>query len=185
MKNQFYISFIFLISTPFIGISQNSFELTGGAGYTAIDIEELVEQDEVKGTFATDWGQASYGISGQYFFAAKGNIGFGAELMYQYWYWYNVSVPFGTQRIFREYSVSAFKVTPIVRFGTNSSFAFDIGPEINFSDGIILGILLSANYNIRISDNIEIPIKVRVDIIDQIVVAVPITLNTGIRIKLQ
>lgn len=72
---------------PFLIYSQSSIEFTLGAGFTAIDIEGLVEKDEIGGAVAPDWGQASYGLSAQYFMEPKGNVSFGAELMYQYLYW--------------------------------------------------------------------------------------------------
>lgn len=182
MKKNLFISMIFLL--PLVGFSQKSVEFTVGAGATVIDIESLVEKDEVTGTFATDWRTLNFGISGQYFFASKGNFSFGAELMYQYLYWYSVSVPYSSQTIYREYSVSAIKITPLFRYGVNSAFTFDIGPEFNFMDGLNLGLLMSANYYIPVSDKIDIPLKVRLDIISSIVMTLPISLNAGIRIKM-
>ena len=182
MKKIKFILFIFLL--PITGISQTSVEFSLGLGGTAIDIESLVEEDEIDGTFATDWGTMNYGISGQYFFATKGNFSFGSELMYQYLYWYSVAVPYGSQPIYREYSVSAIKLTPILRYQVSSAFAFDIGPEFNFMEGLNLGLLISANYYITVSDKIDIPLKVRFDIMNNIVITVPISLNAGIRIKL-
>jgi len=181
MKCYIFISSIFLFSQ--VGFSQ-SFEFTIGAGVTAIDVEQLVEKDEIAGTTAEEWEVFNYGISGQYFLASRGSLMFGAELMYQYLYYYRVNVPFGEVDIFREYFVNAIKITPIVRFGINDSFAFDLGPEFNFMDGLSLGLLVSANYYIPISDKIDIPIKVRVDIINDIVITVPISLNVGMRIKM-
>lgn len=176
--------FWLIIFVPMICLSQQTIEFTLGAGYTAIDIEGLVEKDEISGTTTLDWGQANYGISTQYFLDPMGNISFGAELMYQYLYWYNVRVPFGSQPIRREYTVDAIKVTPMVRFGAGSVFSFDLGPEFNFSDGTEVGLMMSANYNIPISDNVEVPIKFRLDVINKIVVTAPISLNAGIRIML-
>jgi len=182
MKRNLFLSMIFLL--PLVCYSQKSIEFTIGLGVTVIDIESLVEEDEVAGTIASDWGTMNFGVSGQYFFASKGNLGLGAELMYQNLYWYSVSVPYGSQTIYREYSVSAIKITPILRYGLNSNFAFDIGPEFNFMDGLKLGLLLSANYNIPVSDKIYIPLKVRLDIINNIVMTLPISLNAGILIKM-
>jgi len=182
MKKGILISIIYLI--PLIGFSQNSVEFTFGAGGTVVDIESIVDEDEVSGTIATDWGTLNWGISGQFIHATKGTLGFGIELMYQDLYWYSVKVPYGTQNIYREYYVSTFKITPILRIGANNNFSFDVGPEFNFIDGLSIGLLLSVNYYVPISDKIDIPLKVRIDVIDYIVVTVPISFNAGVRIKI-
>ncbi len=179
-----YLFFLIIFLLPLLSFPQKSVEFTVGVGVTIIDIENLVEKDEVTGTIASDWGTMNFGISGQYFFASKGNFGFGAELMYQYLYWYSVEVPFGSQTIYREYSVSTIRITPILRYGVNSNITFDIGPEFNFIDGLSLGLLLSANYYIPVSDKIDIPLKVRFDIMNYIVMTLPVSLNAGIRIKI-
>ena len=182
MKKTILISIIYLL--PLIGFSQNSVEFTIGVGGTIVDIESIVEQDEAPGTFATDWGTTNWGISGQYVYATEGIFGFGMELMYQDLYWYSVKVPYGTQNIYRTYNVSAFKITPIFRIGANNNFSFDFGPELNFIDGLKIGLLLSLNYYLPISDKIDIPLKFRIDIIDYIVVTMPISFNAGVRIKI-
>lgn len=170
---------------PLINYSQSSVEFTLGAGVTVIDIQKIVEIDEISGTMALDWGTANASVSAQYFFANFGNVAFGGEIMYHYLYWYSVRVPFVPSDIFREYSISIFRITPIFRFGGSNAFNFDVGPEFNFSnDEVSIGILASANYNISISDNIDIPLKLRLDIVNLIVVAVPISINAGVRIKL-
>ena len=182
MKKSFFASLIMLM--PLISFSQNSIEFTIGAGATIIDIEKLVELDENTGTVATDWGTTNIGFSGQYFFTSFGDVAFGGELMYHNLYWYSVRVPFAANPIYREYDVSTFRITPIFRFGGSSAFNFDLGPEFNLSDGLSIGVLASANYNIAISDKIDIPLKLRVDFMDLIVVAVPVSINVGVRIIL-
>lgn len=182
MKKKLFISMFILL--PLVGFSQNSVEFTLGAGNTIVDVESLVEKDEVSGTIASDWGTMNYGFSGQFIFASGGKLNFGGELMYQYMYWYSVQVPYGSQTIYREYSVSTARITPFLRFGGDGAFSFDIGPELNFMDGVVLGLMLSANYAIPVSDNIDIPLKLRVDVMNNIVMTMPISLNAGIRIKL-
>ena len=69
-------------------------------------------------------------------------------------------------------------------FALDTPFSVDLGPQFVFLDDISIGILISANYYLSISDNLEIPFKMRMDIINNIVVAVPISLNAGIRFKM-
>lgn len=104
--------------------------------------------------------------------------------MYHYLYWYSVRVPFVPNPIFREYSVSTFRITPLFRFGGTSAFNFDVGPEFNFSDGVSIGILTSFNYNIAVTDKIYIPLKFRMDTMFQKVITIPISINAGVRINL-
>lgn len=104
--------------------------------------------------------------------------------MYHYLYWYSVRIPYGIQPIYREYSVSAYKITPILRYGVNSALSFDVGPEFIVMGGLNPGVLLSANYSIPISEKIDIPLKVRFDVMKNIVIALPVSVNAGIRIKM-
>ena len=182
MKKSLFATLIMLM--PLISFSQSAIEFTVGAGATIIDIEKLVELDENTGASATDWAVTNIGISGQYFFTSFGNVAFGGELMYQYLYWYSVRIPYAPNPLYREYDISTFRITPIFRFGGSNALNFDLGPEFNFSDGLSIGVLASANYNIAISDKIDIPLKFRVDFMNLIVVAVPVSINAGVRIKL-
>ncbi len=182
MKNKLCI--LLLTILPSIGFSQKSAEVTVGIGYSAVDIEGIVEKDEIAHTEATDWGQFNGGVSGQFFLPVTGNIGFGAELMYQHLFWYSIRAPYGSYDIYREYSINTFKITPIVRLGINSAVSFDIGPELNFLYGLKFGALASACYSISISDKIEIPVKLRMEIINYIEPIFPISLHAGIRYRL-
>ena len=173
-----------MILVPFICHSQRSVELTATIGYTAVDIEGIVEVDEISGTVASDWGQLNGGVSGQLFLNSAGDFGFGVELMYHHLYWYSVEVPYGYYDIYREYSINAFRITPIIRYGPDNMVSIDIGPELNFLDGLRVGLLTSINYNLSISDRIYVPLKLRFDIIDYIKPVVPISLNAGVRIKI-
>jgi hypothetical protein len=173
-----------MVLVPFICCSQRSVELTATIGYTAVNIEGIVEVDEISGTEATDWGQLNGGVSGQLFLASAGDFGFGIELMYHHLYWYSVEVPYGYYDIYREYSINAFRITPIIRYGPDNMVSVDLGPELNFLDGLRVGLLTSINYNLSISDRIYVPLKLRFDIIDYIKPVVPISLNAGVRIKI-
>lgn len=178
--------FIVLLIVPFYIFSQSTIELNIGAGQTAIDIEHLVDIDEVPKTVATDWGLENYGVGVQYFLSKNLFYRFGAEVMYQHQYWYDVKIPNTVnQYSYREYSVESLKITPILRLGSDI-LSIDLGPEFNFNDEmeISLGLLTSFNYNIKITENIFIPIKLRVDIISGTVVNVPLSLNTGICVKI-
>lgn len=183
MKKEILVLLVCLLPLT-SSFAQLSFEGTIGVGPTIINIERLVAIDEITNTVAQDWGQFCHGFSGQGFYDI-GNIGIGIEFMYQSLYWYSVRIPYGDYSLYRDYEISAFKISPLVRFRSDNAFNIDMGPEINFnSDGIMYGILLSINYFIKISDKIDIPVKLRSELISSIVIMVPITLNAGIRFKL-
>lgn len=183
---------LFLCTMLFsMSYSQVQVEITLGGGATIVDIEDLVDKDEVTGTTAEDWGQFSFGISGQVFYTSIGKIRIGTELMYQNLYWYEVQIPYGTQALYREYDISVFKLSQIFRFEIDEVFSIDVGPEINFNDdGTMFGVLCSGNYFIEINEKIDIPIKLRAEVMsselwngDNIIIA-PVTINAGIRLKL-
>ena len=182
MKKNLFSAIVFLM--PLVGYSQSSIEFTLGLGTTIIDIEKLVEIDENTGTVALDWGTTNVGISGQYFISTSEKIAFGGELMYHSLYWYSVRVPYVPNPIYREYSISTLRITPLIRFGGTNAFNFDLGPELNFSDGVSIGVLASANYNLAVSDKIDIPLKLRLDIMNKIVIYTPVSINVGVRIKM-
>ena len=169
---------------PIAAISQKSLDFTVGVGATLLDLDGLIEKDEVSGSYATDWEVLSIGVSGQYFFASTGSMVIGGELMYHHLYWYQVKVPYGQTDIHREYSVSTVRITPILRFGGDRNFTFDIGPEFNFIDKLNLGLLLSANYYFPLSGKIDFPVKLRIDVINDLVITAPVSLNAGVRIKM-
>ncbi|NNC85377.1 MAG: hypothetical protein HKO56_07825 [Bacteroidia bacterium] len=179
MKYTFTVLLLALL--PIYSNGQQSLEFNISAGYTFIDLDKVVEEDEVPGTILKDWDQFTYGIGIQYITELSDKISIGGELMYQYWYWYQVRVPFP---ITRAYDVDATKITPFIRLGNSDQLKFDFGPQFNFTDGVSFGLLASANYYIPISDQLDIPIKIRLDLLDNIVLTTPTSLSFGIRYNL-
>ncbi len=182
-KILFLVFMSFVISNGLY--AQRSIEFTIGSGATAVNLDELVDVDEVEGARVTDWSVFNMGLGGQYFLAQKKSVLIGAELMYHYLYWYSVEVPYGISPIYREYNVSALRIAPIARFSLNEKFKIDLGPELNFMDGISPGILVSANYYLHVNQKITVPFKFRMDIIRHIVLLAPVSLNVGVNINLE
>jgi len=182
MQKLFITLALLLAALP--GFNQPTLDLTLAVGYTALDVEGLVELDENPGSFATDWGQFNYGIGAQFLLNGMDKMTYGAEIMYHQLYWYSVRIPYGSQTIYRDYSVGAFRITPLIRFNLNETFALDLGPEFNFAGGFIFGLLVSANYYIPVTETISIPLKFRMDPMFDKVITVPLSLNAGVRIKM-
>ena len=162
---------------------RHSIELSGSAGYTLINIEEVVVKDEVRGTTANDWSYVNWGIGAQYFYMTKVRIGIGAEVMYQHLYWYEVHVPYGSYGFYRSYDVGATRVATIVRFFADSIVSLDLGPELNVMDGVHPGAMISANLNIPVTKHFQIPFKVRADIFKNIEPLIPLSLSLGPRVR--
>lgn len=177
------IILIVILIFPIFAFSQKSVEFTAAAGYTFVDVENLVDKDEIAGSWATDWDNFSYGFGAQVFLFSVKNMTFGAELMYHRLFWYSVAVPYGYETIYRTYYVNSTRLTPILRIGANNKFSADIGPEFNFMDGMAIGLMVSSNYSISISEKLEVPLKLRLDLIGGTVLYLPITFNAGIRYK--
>lgn len=174
---------VFILSLPFIfsGYSQSA-DFTLGVGYTQVDLDKLIEKDEVSGTRLEDWNQLNVGFSAQYFFTSIGELQFGVEAAYQHLYWYRVIVPFGSTPIDREYTITTTRIAPLLRAGSEE-MAFDFGPTFNFNDGLEIGAMVSANKYFELSDNLDLPVKLRVDFINGIVLIMPISLHAGIRYR--
>ena len=179
---KFVLLFTFILFNIIL-YSQNTVEITLGSGYTVVDIEKLVTVDEVQGSFATDWGNINGALSVNYLFGSEKLVNYGVEVMYQHLYWYSVSVPYGSQTIYREYSVSAGKLIPFLRIG-KGPITFDFGGEIIFSGGLKGGVLTSLNYLFPINDKISVPLKFRTELVTGTVLSFPISINGGVEIKL-
>ena len=177
--------FLALILNFSIAYNQNSVEVTVQFGYTPVDVEEIVEKDEIRGTEAEDWGQGNGGISAQISFGVAENIGLGFEFNFHHLYWYSVHVPYGQYGLYREYSINTVKLIPFIRLGMESPFSLDIGPELNFIDGDAeIGLLFSANYYIGLTEKIDLPLKIRFEVIKYYLQTLfPISMHAGLRYK--
>lgn len=173
-----YPFLLILLFISFIVISADEVEITIGAGYTAIDLDSLVEKDEIAGTSVEDWDQFNYGISVQYYFFKTGSIHVGSEILYQHLYWYSVRVP--TVPYPREYSVDQVSLSIITRFDVKKNSAIDVGPVFTFANETELGFFTAFNYFLTNFDFAEIPIKLRIDVRNGKEVYFPISLSTGV-----
>ncbi len=183
MKNILITSIAILLTTNLF--AQKSIEFTLAYGATAVDLDALVEEDENPGTSVEEWSTENIGFSGQFIFGHSEKIGFGAELMYQHLYWYSVRVPYGSSNIYREYSVSTLRLTPMVRVGLDKPLCLDVGLSFNFMDPLRIGIMFSGNYYIPLNEQIDLPLKLRFDVLNNIVLTTAISFNVGIRVMLE
>ena len=181
---RFICSMLFSLLIPFAAHAEKTIEITGNIGVTSVNLDELVKKDEVANTAVDDWDQTASGIGAQVFFTTIGSVSVGAELMYQYLYWYQVRIPYVPSPIYRDYGVSTMRVAPVFRFGTRA-LSFDVGPELNFLGGGTLGVMASGNVYIPLSKTLDIPIKLRIDAFNNIVPTVAATANVGLRYRFE
>lgn len=103
--------------------SQVRLELDAEAGYTVVDIETLAEDD---GEIAQDWNQFMYRLAARVILGEVSGVTVGAELGFQYLYWYQVRVPYGDFPFSREYDQSGTTALGLIRV-TSGRTVLDAG----------------------------------------------------------
>ena len=152
--------------------TQTQVELYAGVGYTGVDV------DAWYGGGVEDWftmmGEA-YVVAYPFHF---GGISLGAEIGYQYFFWYTVPV-FGYSWVY-EYQVDAIRIMALLRTRIKNNGFAEIGPGAYIiSDWVSPGIMASLGYRIQISEKLAVPIKFRTEFVagDNLIV---VGLNGGI-----
>jgi len=170
MKKLFIV--LILITLTGKAYTQTQVELYGGVGFTGVDV------DAWYGGGVDDWftmmGEA-YAVAYPFHF---GKISIGAEIGYQYFFWYTVPV-FGYSWVY-EYGVDAVRIMALIRTPIKKNGFAEIGPgAFIISDWVSPGIMASLGYRIQISDKLAVPIKFRTEFVagDNFVV---VGLNGGI-----
>lgn len=183
VKIEFFLIFIVCSLSLF---SINRLEVTVGIGYTAIDFDSLLEKDEGSGTSLDDWDQFAYGVSGQYYFYKSDILLFGTELQLQHMYSYSVLVPSSSYLYNRYYTVNVLSLSPIVRYIIKDETTIDFGPvlTIDFSENIGAGVFVAYSHFFILSEEIIIPLKIRLDIRSGTEVSFPIIISSGMVIAL-
>lgn len=124
--------------------AQPSFEVEAGGGYTIVDVEAI---GIAEGGFAEDWSQPSYRIAARAVFGRRSGARFGAEIGYQYLYWYQVRIPFGITPIRREYDVSAASVLGLLRLGSGPA-VLDVGAGLAFLEDPVGALSLAVGWEV-------------------------------------
>ena len=156
MKKLFIV--LILITLTGKAFTQTEVELFAGVGYTVVDIESWY------GGGVEDWftlGGEAYVVAYPFHF---GNISVGAEIGYQYFFWYTVPV-FGYSWVY-EYQVDAIRIMALVRAQINKNMFAEIGPGVFIiSDWVSPGLMASLGYRIQINEKIAVPIKLRTEFV--------------------
>jgi len=141
--------------------AQVTLEAHGGAGYASVKMSDWA------GGGLNDWQQTSYVGYAQVFFAKAGSVALGAEVGNQYFFWYEVAVPYGISTIYYEYGVQATRVMAVARFQGKGNVFAEVGLGAHLFDGFTDGGLAGAvGYKIPVGGKISIPIKLRADFVN-------------------
>ena len=166
--------FIVLVFTTHTGtlFSQTQVEVFAGVGFTGVDVEKWY------GGSVEDW----FTMMGEAYVAAYpfhfGGLSLGAEIGYQYFFWYTVPV-FGYSWVY-EYEVDAIRIMPVVRTRIKDQAFAEFGPgAFIISDWVSFGIMASVGYEFQISEKLSVPVKFRAEYVAGDNMAV-IGLNGGI-----
>jgi len=118
----------FVLAAP--AAAQPLFEIELAGGFTFVDVEGVADAD---GAIAEDWNQPSFRGAARALFGSEGGLRYGAEVGYQSLYWYAVRIPFGSQPIHREYTVTAFSAMGLARLDVGSALV-DLGAGLALLD---------------------------------------------------
>jgi hypothetical protein len=122
-----FLGSLFVVSPA---LSQVQIDLEAGAGYTFVDIETMADND---GEIAQDWDQFMYRFAARAFFGESSGVKVGAEVGYQYFYWYQVRVPYGDFPFNRAYDHSGTTALGMVRL-SNGRTLVDLGAGVALVD---------------------------------------------------
>ena len=173
------ICFLFL-QYPDSTFGQRVIEVHGGIGYTSVDIEAWA------GTEPNEWDQTMSQIEVQYFFSQVGELSIGVELGYQYFFWYEVIIPFGTTRLFSGRSAEANHLMAVGRYEFTDKMFADLGlGMIFFEDFTDYGLSGALGYRIQVNEKLAIPVKFKAGIVlDNDANLIPLGISIGLSYKM-
>lgn len=150
--------------------SQVRLELDAGLGYSIVDVEAVAESD---GAVAQDWNQFMYRAAVRAFFSETSSFQVGAELGYQYFYWYQVRIPYGDFPITRAYDHSGETALGVLRltqsrtvidFAGGLAFVGDTRPMVSVAVGreVIPNLLVRVRADALLTGQFTAPLGVSV-----------------------
>ena len=172
--------FLLFLQYPDSTFGQRIIEVHGGIGYTSVDLEAWA------GTEPNEWDQTMTQIEVQYFFSQVGDLTIGVELGYQYFFWYEVVIPFGATRLFRGRSAEANHLMAMGRYELSNKLYADLGlGMIFFEDWTDIGLSGALGYRIKVNEKLTIPVKFRAGIVlDNDANLIPIGISIGLSYKM-
>ena len=152
-------------------------EVTGHAGYTAVDVKKWA------GPNVNDWTQFASGGSATLFFKGAPTVKLGVEVGYRYFMWYEY--PSGIGPSMYQYDVAATHYGLVARFSLVPGVSFDAGlGGYAFDGGTDVGGHAAISKSFFSGPKFSIPIGLRVDYVaDKDAPLTDIGANAGLAIK--
>lgn len=160
---------------PVVTPSRLTFEITGGVGYSIVDMNQWSGIPVNNWSNMVKWGAARLVFPGS-------GMRFGIEGGYHYHFWYNY-YPGGTSYPY-QYEVSAAHAAGFVRMPLGARTTFDVGGAVHFFNSTKFGALASLMYHIPLGANMDLPIGVRADAILTTPILIPVVVSAGFGFKL-
>jgi hypothetical protein len=152
-------------------------EVIGGGGATILDEKKWSGQTQLN-----DWSGGNYRYGGRVFFPV-GQISVGAEVQHVYAYWYKL----GSSYSYAERALEPTLVGGVARWSLRSQWRADLGAAAYvFDDFTDYGINGSIGYFVRLGEQWELPIQVRLDyIMDSTTPVIPMSVTIGLSHRLR
>jgi hypothetical protein len=153
--------------------SELLFELSGGVGYTSVDLQKW------GGTGSTNEELLLSQFDARLFFARAAGFQLGVEGGYRYFFYYEV--PFGTNMLTRD--VAATRIGGVARRALNGVVSLDLGTAAYLFDGFTdLGVSAAMVFRIP-AGKVGIPLHLRTDLVfdDQLIIGSGATLGISIK----
>ena len=162
LKSKIIGAFLFLLILQFPDqtLGQRSIEVHVGIGYTSVGLEAWA------GTNPIDWNQTMYQIDAQYFFSQFGNLSVRVKFGYQYFFWYEIIIPFGSTSLRRTREADANQLMAVSRYKFSDKLYADIGLGTNsFEGGTDIGLSGALGYRFQVNQELTIPVKFKTGLI--------------------
>lgn len=177
------IAALFCVTTwlPAAPAQAQSIELSGGLGYTAVDIDAWAA-----GGVLQDWNQFMSQVYVQVHLLAIGPLTLGVEAGYQYFLYDVVRVPYGDYPITYTRDTAATRVLATGRISLAGGFFADLGAGPYFiSGGPNWGVSAAIGRHIALSSKFSIPVKLRTSIVlDDTSHLLPLGLSAGLAYRM-
>ncbi|MGD0583037.1 MAG: hypothetical protein ABR974_08855 [Bacteroidales bacterium] len=183
-KSQMFRWMVFILSIQLISPVTYSqvIEVTGGIGYTAVNIDQWYGTEKYGATLL-DWSHFSGYVTAQGFYALNKTLSIGIGAGYQYLFWYDIKTYSGS---YYEYEVDAFRLTALARLNFKNNFIdFGFGTFL-FEDSNDFASVVSFGHSFRLTDKLALPVKVNCNaIFDKSSIVAPVTLGIGLSYKIK
>jgi hypothetical protein len=127
---------LLFLQVPNTAIGQRSIEISGGLGYTAVDLEAW----KASSAKLSDWNQFMTQVYAQVFLARFRNIAIGGERGYQYFFWYEVEIlDYDDVYTTRRREANSSRLLAIGRFDLGGNFFADLGGGILVASYLRIG----------------------------------------------